>query len=83
MERETYKAKDGRTLYRPVMEEAEYRHLTFSENPGFCLSCGIECDGVEPDARKYRCEDCGERTVYGLEELLVMGLVRLGEVAQS
>jgi hypothetical protein len=26
--------------------------------------------GVEPDARNYECEACGERAVYGAQELL-------------
>ncbi len=38
-------------------------------NPGFCIACGGECDGV--DARHYECELCGERKVYGAEELLL------------
>ena len=38
---------------------------------GFCVACGYEQNGVEPDARKYECEDCGERKVYGAEELLM------------
>jgi predicted RNA-binding Zn-ribbon protein involved in translation (DUF1610 family) len=39
---------------------------------GFCLSCGDEADGVEPDAREYVCESCGESQVYGAPELLIM-----------
>ena len=39
---------------------------------GFCLSCGLEAYGVEPDAHKYECESCGERAVFGAEELLIM-----------
>lgn len=39
---------------------------------GFCLACGMEHEGVEPDARKYECEDCGKRKVYGAEELMMM-----------
>jgi hypothetical protein len=42
---------------------------------GFCISCGCEAYGVEPDARKYRCEECGDLAVYGAEELVLMGLV--------
>jgi hypothetical protein len=42
------------------------------DNPGFCLSCGFEQDGCEPDARKYECESCGAHEVYGAEELLMM-----------
>lgn len=41
------------------------------DNPGFCVRCGAEADGVEPDARKYECESCGEPGVYGAEELLL------------
>lgn len=39
---------------------------------GFCLACGSEVYGVEPDAREYECEGCGARKVYGAEELLIM-----------
>lgn len=42
------------------------------ENPGFCIACGADADGCEPDARNYECEDCGERQVFGAEELLIM-----------
>lgn len=41
------------------------------ERPGFCTACGEDADGVEPDARKYTCEACGEKAVYGAEELLI------------
>jgi len=50
-----------------VMEAVEA-----DDNLGFCLACGAEAYGVEPDARKYECEECGERRVYGAEELLLM-----------
>ena len=42
-------------------------------NGGVCLACGAEADGCEPDARGYACEDCGERSVVGAVEALVMG----------
>jgi hypothetical protein len=42
------------------------------EDMGFCLACGAEAYGVEPDARKYECEECGANKVYGAEELLLM-----------
>jgi hypothetical protein len=41
------------------------------ENPGICIRCGADAEGVEPDARKYECESCEERGVYGAEELLL------------
>ncbi len=81
MTRELVKMKSGAMRYRPVVNESELRHQLYAEgNLGFCLDCGMETDGVEPDARKYRCGDCGMMAVYGLEELVMMGLVRIGEV---
>lgn len=41
------------------------------ENPGFCLSCGAERDGCEPDAREYPCDECGKRAVFGAAEVLL------------
>ena len=55
---------------RRVMEACE-RRMTTLDNPGFCVSCGNEQGGCEPDARGYKCESCGERKVYGCEELLL------------
>ncbi len=48
--------------------------LERDDNEGFCLACGAEAYGVEPDARKYKCESCGKNAVYGAEECLVMGV---------
>jgi hypothetical protein len=42
------------------------------DNPGFCLACGAEADGCEPEARAYPCDSCGQRKVYGAEEILFM-----------
>lgn len=50
-----------------VMEAVEA-----DDNLGFCLACGAEAYGVEPDARKYECEECDALKVYGAEELLMM-----------
>jgi hypothetical protein len=44
---------------------------------GACLNCEERVREVEPDARKYKCEFCGEMKVYGFEELLMMGEVEL------
>jgi hypothetical protein len=45
---------------------------------GGCTACGnIQYGGVEPDAQQYECECCGEHTVFGLEELLIMDLIKL------
>lgn len=42
------------------------------ENLGFCLNCGEEAYEVEPDARRYLCDCCGQRKVYGAQEILLM-----------
>ena len=42
------------------------------DNSGFCLACGDQTYGIEPDAHEYTCESCGEPKVYGAEELLFM-----------
>ena len=51
--------------------DAVERSLTSLDNPGFCLACGYEQDGCEPDAREYECEECGAERVFGAEELLL------------
>ena len=55
-----------------LMEALERAEMS-CDNPGFCLACGEEQEGCEPDARKYECECCGERKVYGAQEVLMMG----------
>jgi hypothetical protein len=58
-------------LTTEVIMEAVERHNTSLDNPGFCVKCGNEQEGCEPDARRYECEACGEKAVYGAEELLM------------
>ena len=53
-----------------VMDAAE-RQTYGLDNPGFCLACGNEQEGCEPDARNYVCEACGERQVFGASELMM------------
>jgi hypothetical protein len=57
------------TLKR-VMDAANRRRTTL-DDPGFCLHCGADAEGVEPDAQEYECEICGETSVYGAEEILM------------
>lgn len=52
--------------------EAVERHNTSLDNPGFCVACGDEQDGCEPDMERGECEHCGKRAVYGAEQLLIM-----------
>ena len=41
-------------------------------NIGLCVECGQEQDGCEPDAERYKCENCGLYSVYGAEQLVLM-----------
>jgi len=54
------------------VQEAAERQMFGTDNPGFCIACGEEQEGCEPDARNYECESCGERKVYGAEEIMFM-----------
>lgn len=42
------------------------------DTTGVCHNCGEIQDGVEPDAEKYECENCGVKAVYGAEQTLIM-----------
>lgn len=53
-----------------VCEAVERRNNSL-DNPGFCLACGLEANDCEPDARNYECDGCGEKQVFGAEELLM------------
>ncbi len=39
--------------------------------PGFCVACGEETEGADPDTEGGECEACGRPTVYGAEALLI------------
>lgn len=59
--------------------EEEFEELQKSCG-GICLACkNRECSGVEPDARNYICSECGEKDVFGVEELLIMGEIEFVE----
>lgn len=50
----------------------EYEEMDqFSQ--GVCLGCGEVRDCCEPDARKYKCEECEQNRVYGAAELVLIG----------
>jgi hypothetical protein len=77
MHTETYTTRKGRTLFRPVLSEEEIGAAVMGSNDdGFCLACGAFGQQVEPDARRYTCDCCGEPKVFGIPELLIMGIVQ-------
>ena len=44
------------------------------EQTGYCISCGAEHSSCEPDMEKGCCEQCGQHTVFGAEQILLLGL---------
>jgi hypothetical protein len=60
-----------KSLTDEMILDAAERQMTTLDSPGFCLSCGLEQEGHEPDARRHECESCGAHNVYGAEELVL------------
>jgi len=58
------------SISRERIEDAAKRTFYGTESVGFCVACEIEVT-IEPDAFKVECDECGNHTVYGVEELLV------------
>jgi hypothetical protein len=73
MQSHPYRTTRGTVRYRIEATPCEVEDGTL----GACLACGEATSGVEPDARRYTCESCGEPAVYGLEEVLLMGQLEL------
>ena len=71
------KSKSGRVRCFS-MTEAEYARLRDTYK-GLCLHCGAERDTVEPDAEHYLCPTCNTTDVYGIEQVLILGLINLQE----
>jgi hypothetical protein len=51
--------------------DAVGRRMFSLDNPGFCIACGEDAEGCEPDMRRGKCEHCGKRAVYGVYEILL------------
>lgn len=67
-----YQTKSGKTQYKPAFDALEAAMADGAV--GFCLACGEEQGGVEPDMCSGHCEACGAHKVYGAEQLMLMGL---------
>lgn len=57
----------------PIRVTEEQFNQCLDDNDGLCIRCRKTQSGCEPDARRYECECCGTKTVFGVEELLLMG----------
>lgn len=62
--------------FKVTADKATYLQVN-DEYTGYCIVCGEEAEGVEPDARRYECEFCGEGGVYGAEELMLAGRIQI------
>lgn len=69
--------KECRNMPKPT-EKQILAAIERDDNTGFCLACGNEQHGCEPDMERGVCEnpDCREHRVYGAEQLLITGLYR-------
>jgi len=50
--------------------DAVTRRMYSLDDPGFCIACGHEQNGCEPDMQRGLCEACCAPGVYGADELL-------------
>ena len=76
MTSQPYKTRSGKIGRLPVFADTQEFMSYSADQSGWCLACGGLAYGVEQDARRYECECCGGKSVYGLEELLIMDMVR-------
>jgi len=73
-----YSNKSPNKIVGFAMSETEFNESR-AEYQGICLYCGAMAGECETDARKYQCEECALEQVYGTEELLLMGKIRIIE----
>ena len=71
-----YSNKSPNKIVGFAMSETEFNESR-AEYQGICLYCGAMAGECETDARKYQCEECALEQVYGTEELLLMGKIRI------
>lgn len=60
-----------------MYSSAEQLDDLIENNSGYCSMCdAITVDsGVEPDAENYRCPECGNDSVFGIEQALLLGYI--------
>lgn len=62
-------------LHESLTQEKVLAAAEADEHRGFCLACGREQNGIEPDAHNIKCEHCHAHRVYGAEQIIIEGLV--------
>jgi hypothetical protein len=59
-------------IHESITSERVMEAIESDNYVGFCLSCGEEYEGIEPDAYKYKCDACLQLAVCGAEEILFL-----------
>lgn len=64
------------------LSQADY-HEACNEYAGYCTTCKAVTNesGVEPDAEEYMCDECGEFTVMGIEQALILDYLEITDAA--
>lgn len=63
-----------------TITEEEYAEADRTHQ-GFCENCGEFTNvATEPSARNNVCKNCGQPSVFGAEEALLMGLITFPEL---
>jgi len=56
-------------ISKSLLEKARWA-MNIDPYTGFCLACGDQADGVDPDAEEEECDNCGKQKVYGAEQII-------------
>lgn len=68
---EFYRIKGGEVIDSPLTRDQVISAARRDDYTGLCTACGDESTGIEPDARRCKCDNCGEYSVFGAEELVM------------
>lgn len=61
------------------IERIEFE-AALADDLGWCIKCeDFTTEGVEPDAREYRCSQCRTNGVFGAEEAMMQDMFELVE----
>ena len=65
--------KSKKTYTLPHFTDEELGQIMLDDTMGWRIRCGADVYGVEPDAQRHECEACGEKAVYGMQEIVIRG----------
>ncbi len=65
---EFYRITGGEVIDSPLTRDQILEAVSRDDYTGLCTACGDESTGIEPDARKRKCGNCGEYSVFGADQ---------------